>query len=204
MVEAQTRTEAKVGMFASIQKIGIGALVPLVLGLGFPTHAVRGAAVESAPTSRFEAPEIDRPAPLHFEAESVCESPRCSASDGEESCTACRVWDYAQTGLAADAVAFESRIVENGVVLRATSDDPHVQQLLWTVSVARHHVLELVRNGGRVPLCAPCRLNVQAFAEVEVGTSRLPDGVLLMYTSSNTEMVSALHTMLLAGQDLPL
>ena len=139
-----------------------------------------------------------------LDAGSVCESPRCSATDGSESCTACRIWDYALTGLEEDRVVFESRIVENGVVLRATSTDHKVQQLLWTVSVARHQILEVLRHGGRVPLCAACHANVEAFAEIEVGTSRLADGVLLMYTSSNPEIVGALHAMVLAGSDLPL
>ena len=168
-------------------------LATLLLG----ASAAWGAAIEPVPP--IQAPVDQAP-----ESESICESPRCLAVDGGESCTACRVWDYARTSLDAEQVAFESRIVENGVVLRATSRDPQVQQLLWTVSVARHHLLELLRDGERVPLCAPCHANVRAFADVEVGTSRLPDGVLLMYTSNNAEIVDALHTMLLSGQNLPL
>ncbi len=192
--------EADGEMVANTHKNGSRARwVGVFAWLWLSAAAAWGAAIEPVPSS--EAPESRQRV---SESESICESPRCLATDGGESCTACRVWDYARTSLDPEHVAFESRIVENGVVLRATSQDPQVQQLLWTVSVARHHILELLREGERVPLCAPCRANVRAFAEIEVGTSRLPDGVLLMYTSSNADLVSALHTMLLSGQNLPL
>jgi hypothetical protein len=175
------------------------ALLTLCASLG--ASGARGAAIEAEQPRRVENAEFGAPAPG---LGAVCEAPRCSAVDGDETCTACRVWDYASAGLDENTLTFESRIIENGVVLRATSQDVQVQQLLWTVSVARHQVLEILRGGGRVPLCAPCHANVQAFAEVEVGASRLPDGVLLMYTSSNPDIVGALHAMLLSGQDMPL
>ncbi len=193
--------KAELAMLSSTRSKWIQGL--MVLALCVSVAVVHGAGIE--PVLRTgDAESSARTLGHTFDTGAVCESPRCSALDGNESCTACRVWDYALTGLNADQVSFETRIVENGVVMRATSDEAQVQQLLWTVSVARHHILELVRQGGRVPLCGPCHRNVQAFAEVEVGTSRLPDGVLLMYTSSSSEIVAALHAMVLSGQDLPL
>lgn len=178
-------------------------LVALTMACG--VHAVDGAPLVSMQPVSSTVVETEHHVLSHdLGTDAVCESPRCSATDGGESCTACRVWDYARAGLDVEAVSFESRIVENGVVLRVTADDPHVQQLLWTISVARHHILELLRQGGRVPLCAACHANVQAFAAVEIGTSRLANGVLLMYTSIEADIVDALHTMVLVHPDLPL
>lgn len=184
--------QVEVGMFHTTHTRFRTRMAVLALTLAYAVPAAYGATLE--PHALAHDPGTG----------AVCESPRCGSTDGGESCTACRVWDYARAGLDVEAVSFESRIVENGVVLRVTADDPQVQQLLWTICVARHHILELLRQGGRVPLCAACQANVQAFAEVEIGTSRLANGVLLMYTSSDSDIVDALHTMVLVHSDLPL
>lgn len=192
--------EARVAL-ANIRSKWFRGLLEIALCACLGATAAHGAAAGTEQPQRVGDAELGARTP-GFDA--TCESPRCSAVDGDETCTACRVWDYVSAGVNEDTVAFETRIVENGVVLRITAQDAHVQQLLWTVSVARHQILEILRRGGRVPLCAACHANVQAFAEVEVGASRLPEGVLLMYTSSNPDIVGALHAMLLSGQDLPL
>ena len=43
----------------------------------------------------------------HLDHTAVCEAPRCSAVDGDDSCTACRVWDYALTSLDEDLVSVD-------------------------------------------------------------------------------------------------
>lgn len=134
----------------------------------------------------------------------VCESPRCTAVDSKEACTACRFWNYAMMSFPEHSVAFDGRVIENGVVLTVTSREPRVQELLWTVSLARHRFVEVLRSGRPVPLCAPCQVNVATFLELELGTKRLPDGVLLTYTSSDPALVQLLQDMVVAGRDLPL
>jgi len=189
----RTRTRFRNGM----------TLLTLVMACSVP--AVHGASLEEAAQVGSTMVDVEH----HVLANdlgvgAVCESPRCSDPDGGGSCTACRVWDYAFAGLDVDAISCESRVVENGVVLRVTAEDPHVQQVLWTISVARHHILDILRRGGRVPLCDACQVNVQAFSAVEIGTSRLPNGVLLMYTSNESEVVETLHMMVLVHPELPL
>jgi hypothetical protein len=191
-------------MWRMLEKAWIGVWVLCVLLM--PVAAAAGE-VKEAPGARQEA-HADLGATFVALQEqsdpSVCETPRCTAVDGREACAACSFWDYAMLSFPEDAVAFDARVIENGVVLTATSRDPRVQQLLWSVSRARHQLFEALRSGQDAPLCAPCFVNVEAFGALDLGTKRIPEGVLLMYTSSDPNLVQELQEMVLTGRDLPL
>ncbi|UCE01396.1 MAG: hypothetical protein JSW67_08830 [Candidatus Latescibacterota bacterium] len=190
-------------MWRMLDKAWTGVVALCVLSM--PAAAAAGA-LEEAPSARQKA-HADAGATFVAQEQSdpaVCETPRCTAVDGREACTACRFWDYAMLSFPEDAVAFDARVIENGVVLTATSRDPRVQQLLWSVARARHQLLEALRSGQEAPLCAACLVNVEAFDALDLGTKRIPEGVLLMYTSSDPNLVQELQEMVLAGRDLPL
>ena len=135
----------------------------------------------------------------------ACQTSECRAVGSEEACTACRMWDRAANRWPDDAVLFAATIIDGGIALRVTSEDPVIQESLWNVATARQRLLELARRGERVPLCAPCLANVQAFEELRLETLRLPDGVLVHYTSENPYLVLLLQELVLSGSHhLPL
>ena len=102
-----------------------------------------------------------------------------------------------------DAVTIAAEAIANGVVLRVTSAEPKAQAALWTACKERQSLLALVQRGETVTLCPACRANVAAFDELRIDLLRLPDGVLLLYTSADTEIVQRLHA-LVSGASVPL
>ncbi len=121
------------------------------------------------------------------------------AADTQESpCAVCRVWDGTMAGVPEAALDLDARPVQNGVVLRATSTDAGTQRALWQVSAERQELLEQLRRGNAIPLCADCRANVTAFETLRIDMRRLPDGVLLLYTSTDPQVVRRLHALIAA------
>ena len=101
-------------------------------------------------------------------------------------------------GVPEEAVSLEARPLQNGVALRAISTDPATQTALWEVSWKRQVLLAELQNGNPVPLCTVCRANVAAFETLRIDMLRLPNGVLLLYTSTDPQVVHRLHTLIAA------
>lgn len=113
----------------------------------------------------------------------------------ETPCAVCRVWNATMNEVPEERLVLEAHAIENGVVLRATSLEPEVRTALWSVSSQRQELLELLHQGENVPLCPSCQANLQSFDELRIDMVRLPDGVLLLYTSAQPEIVRRLHEM---------
>jgi hypothetical protein len=180
------------------------ACVALAAGLFLTARsdAVRGGEAAPADTTTTQvALEIRTP---HFPEWQACDVPGCRAVDSDQPCVACRMWDLAETAFGEDAITVEPHVVDHGVVLRVVSKDAHVQETLWSASVARAQMLEMVRHGDHVPLCAACRANIRAFGRLDIGAQRTPDGVLLVYTSNDPDIVHALQAMVGDGREVPL
>lgn len=134
----------------------------------------------------------------------ICEDPRCGTSMTQDACVACSLYRQVITQEQWQQVHYDGFLVEGGVALRATSSDLQVQQQLFAVAVARNEILQQVYEGAEVALCEPCEANAQSFVDVQFGVERIPDGVILSYTSSREDLVTWLQVMLLNGHDLPL
>jgi hypothetical protein len=185
-----------------IHRLAAYAALAASLLLTAGSGAVRGG--EAAPadsTSKPVALEIRTP---QFPEWQACDVPECHAVDSNQPCVACRMWDLAETAFGEDAITVEPHVVDHGVALRVVSKDVHVQETLWSASVARAQMLEMVRRGDHVPLCAACRANIRAFGALDIGAQRTADGVLLVYTSADPDIVRALHAMVGDGREVPL
>ena len=139
---------------------------------------------------------------LCFAATAVA-APAWATDTVETPCAACRLWDAAMATIPEDAVTIQGEAAPNGVVLRVTSPDLRVSQSLWTACTQRQRLLEALHRGETAPLCPDCQANLQAFDSLRIDLLRLPDGVLLLYTSAEAEVVTRLHT-LVTGTTLPL
>ena len=132
----------------------------------------------------------------------VCEDVAC-ASDSV-TCAACGLFRAAMHNLPDDAIEYEGLIIENGAALLVSTATAEAQNILWQVSVARNEILQLARRGAPIELCAACAANVRSFADIQIDVQRVPEGVLLLYTSSDPEIVRLLQAMLVLGRELPL
>jgi hypothetical protein len=113
----------------------------------------------------------------------------------ETPCAVCRVWDASMHEVPEERLVLEAHAIENGVVLRATSLEPEVRTAIWAVSSQRQELLQLLHQGESVSLCPSCQANLQSFDELRIDMVRLPDGVLLLYTSAQPDIVRRLHQM---------
>ena len=147
-----------------------------------------------------------RPSHPHVESGSmpICEDARCGTSMTQDACVACSLYRQVISPEQQQEVHYNGFLVEGGVALRATSSDPQVQSQLFVVALARNEILQRVYEGGEVALCEPCDANAQSFVDVQFGVERIPEGVILSYTSSRDDLVELLQVMLLNGHDLPL
>ncbi len=135
----------------------------------------------------------------------ACTDPRIAeAADSPETpCAVCRLWETTMAAVPEEAVTIAAEAIANGVVLRVTAAEPQAQAALWTACNQRQSLLALVQRGEVVSLCPACRANVAAFDELRIDLLRLPDGVLLLYTSADAEIVQRLHAMV-TGANVPL
>jgi len=144
----------------------------------------------------------------HYHVESgssqICEDSRCGTSLTQESCDACSLYRQTMNAERLKQVSFKGFLLEHGVALRATSELPEIQDQLFSVAVARNEILQAVHEGATVALCEPCEANARTFLDVQFGVERIPDGVILSYTSSRDDLVELLQVMLLNGTELPL
>ena len=127
-----------------------------------------------------------------------------SAEDSPETpCAVCRLWETTMAAVPDEAVTIAAEAIANGVVLRVTAAEPQAQAALWTACNERQSLLSLVQRGETVSLCPACRANVATFDALRIDLLRLPDGVLLLYTSEDPEIVQRLHS-LVSGASVPL
>lgn len=144
----------------------------------------------------------------HYSVESgssrACEDTRCGTSITERACGACSLYRQTMNSEHLKQVSFHGVLLERGVALRATSSLPEVQNQLFSVAVARNQILQQVHEGGGVELCEPCLANARTFLDVQFAVERIPDGIILSYTSSRDDLVELLQVMLLNGSELPL
>ena len=134
----------------------------------------------------------------------ICEDVRCGTSISEEACEACSLYRQTMSSEHLKYVDFHGFLVERGVALRATSNRPEIQDQLFTVALARNEILQQVHEGDDVDLCEPCDANARTFLDVQFAVERIPEGVILSYTSSRDDLVELLQVMLLNGYELPL
>jgi hypothetical protein len=104
-------------------------------------------------------------------------------------CAACRVADATTGYLARSAYDVEARLLEDGVALRFTSGDAAVRAALWKAAEARAGLVDALRSGASVRLCQPCRARSAWLADLRIGARRLPDGLLIVYTSTSDAIV---------------
>ena len=154
---------------------------------------------------QYAAPSI-RDAHPHVESGSrpSCEDSRCGTAMTQDACVACSLYRQVMSPLHLEQVQYYGFLIEGGVALRATSQLPEIQGELFAVAMARNEILQRVHEGTEIDLCAPCRTNARSFVDVQFGVERIPEGVILSYTSSRDDLVELLRVMLLNGHDLPL
>jgi len=111
-------------------------------------------------------------------------------------CAACRV-ALAGAFLSDQHVQLESRRLDNGVALRFTSQDSAVRDQLWKATLARGEMVEALRTGGdQVSLCDHCRARRDVLADLQIAAQRIPEGVVVVYTSARPEVVRDLMHLL--------
>ena len=132
----------------------------------------------------------------------VCEDVTCCSDS--TTCAACGLFHTAMHSLPDDAIEYEGLVIENGAALLVSSATAEAQDVIWQVSVARNEILQLARRGAPIELCPACAANVRSFADIQIDVQRVPEGVLLLYTSSDPEIVRLLQAMLVLGRELPL
>ena len=112
-------------------------------------------------------------------------------------CAACRVALQSGAFLNDQHVQLESRRLDNGVALRFTSQDSAVRDQLWKATLARGEMVEALRTGGdQVNLCGHCRARRDVLADLQIAAQRIPEGVVVVYTSARPEVVRDLMHLL--------
>jgi hypothetical protein len=132
----------------------------------------------------------------------VCEEVACCSDS--TTCAACGLFHAAMSNLPDDAIEYEGLMLENGAALLVSTATAEAQNVIWQVAVARNEILQLARRGAPIELCPACAANVRSFADIQIDVQRVAEGVLLLYTSSDPEIVRLLQAMVVLGRELPL
>jgi len=111
-------------------------------------------------------------------------------------CAACRMAMQSGSVLSDLTIRLESRPLENGVALRFTSADAGVRDQLWKATLIRGEMVEALRTGNEVSLCDHCRARRDVLADLQVAAQRIPEGVVVVYTSTRPEVVRDLMHLL--------
>lgn len=111
-------------------------------------------------------------------------------------CAACRMATQSGSALNNQAVQLESRRLDNGVALRFTSPDAGIRDQLWKATLLRGEMVEALRSGSQVSLCAPCKVRRDALTDLQIAAQRIPEGVVVVYTSARPEVVRDLMHLL--------
>src|SRR5262245_36958450 len=118
-------------------------------------------------------------------------------------CDACKLADATSGKIPLEAIHLASRVLPDGIAVRATADDPQWRELLWKAAIARGELIESLRSGSGTHLCATCKLRSDMLRDLHIATRRIPEGVELQYTSASPDVVRRIHAALRATQQLP-
>jgi hypothetical protein len=169
-------------------RLVIGASAALTLAIA--GGAVR-AATTSAPTAALDPAPLPPLPPLPVPpnladplAPPRFELPPLDPEADIEACAVCRLATATTGQIPADAFRIEGTLVEHGATLRLLSSDAAVRDALWQATLARGCVLAALR--------------------AEISARRIPEGVMLVYTSPSPEVVRQIQTAVRAGSDVPL
>jgi len=173
------------------------AAAALAMGLavvGTRAQARPAAAIRLDPPavsqSRLTQPRPEMPPPL---------DPDVTPRD----CDACKLADATSGKIPLEAIHLASRVLPDGIAVRATADDPQSRELLWKAAIARGELIESLRSGSGTHLCATCKLRSEMLRDLHIATRRIPEGVELQYTSASPDVVRRIHAALSATQQLP-
>jgi hypothetical protein len=118
-------------------------------------------------------------------------------------CDACKLADATSGKIPLEAIHLASRVLPDGIAVRATADDPQSRELLWKAVIARGELIESLRSGSGTHLCATCKRQNELLRDLHIETRRIPEGVELQYTSASPDVVRRIHAALQATQQLP-
>ena len=174
----------------------VAAALLLALGLGLcGSHADAKPAVvrldpPSMPSSPLLSPKFEAPVPL---------DPDVTPRD----CAACKAADETTGRIPVDAIRLDSRVLPDGITLRATVADPAARDLLWKAAVARGELVESLRSSDHTHLCTACRARAEMLRELHISARRIPEGIELVYTSASPALVKQIQAALSATQQFP-
>lgn len=172
------------------------AALALAMGLGLWSGlaSAKPAAVRldppSVPAPKLLAPKSEAPVPL---------DPDVTPRD----CAACTAADATTGQIPLGAIRVDSRVLPDGITLRATVADPAARELLWKAAVARGEMVDALRSGDRARLCPSCRARAGMLRDLNIATRRIPEGIELVYTSASPVIVKQIQAALSATQQFP-
>jgi hypothetical protein len=143
-----------------------------------------------APATSLDRPPAESPVPLNPESD-------------VEHCAACRLAAGTTGQLAPGSFELRPEVLEDGVSLRITSNDRAVRDALWKATLARGELLEALRTGAPVQLCSECRARVAMLTELKIVAHRIPEGMVLVYTSEREDVVRHIHAIVQATHEVP-
>jgi hypothetical protein len=144
----------------------------------------------SMPAPKLSSPKFETPVPL---------DPDVTPRD----CAACKAADETTGRIPLDTIRFDSRVLPDGITLRATVADPAARELLWKAAVARGELVESLRSSDHTRLCASCRARAEMLRELHIAARRIPEGIELVYTSPSPALVKQIQAALSATQQFP-
>jgi len=174
-------------------------LAAAVLALGLAVAGTRAQARPAAairldppavPPQSLTQPRPETPRPLDPEV-----TPR--------DCDACKLADATSGKIPLETIHLASRVLPDGIAVRATADDAQSRELLWKAVIARGELIESLRAGTGTHLCATCKRQSELLRDLKIATRRIPEGVELQYTSASPDVVRRIHAALQATQQLP-
>ena len=129
------------------------------------------------------APRLDDPRP---------EAPIAPRLE-DTNCAACQLAARTIGQLPVDALQLRAQPVENGILLRVTAKDPEARETVWKATMARGELMAALRSGESIHLCDACTASLQRMRDLRISAQRTADGVVLLYTSANSQVVRSLY-----------
>lgn len=133
-------------------------------------------------TPALDAPRREIPLPIDPDAD-------------VENCAVCRLAALTTGKLAKGSFQMLPEALEDGISLRVTSSDRQVREALWKATLDRAALLETLRHGDPVHLCAQCKARLQMLADLKIAVRRIPEGLVLVYTSESPAVVRHIQTL---------
>jgi len=173
------------------------ALVAIVLATSI---GLWGALAHAKPVVRLDPPSVPAPKLLSPRPETPLPiDPDVTPRD----CAACKAADATTGQIPLDAIRLDSRVLPDGITLRATVADPAARELLWKAAVARGEMVDALRSGDHARLCPSCRARAELLRDLHISTRRIPEGIELVYTSASPVIVKQIQAALGATQQFP-